>query len=151
LENALMLAGQPVKRGTMAHDHDVYMTLTDTAAQQYDAAGIALYAGWLEELAQRDQHRLYLAIALRARGIAHRLAGEPDKAEPLLRRALERFQEMGTRWQSGRTLTELGEVERARQNVLQARDYFARAVAEFEAVGALPAASRVRVALEETA
>ena len=144
-----MLAGQPVKRGTMAHDHDVYMALTDSAAQQYDADGIALYVPWLEELAGRDQHKLYRAIALRARGVAERLAGDFDKAEKYLERALEIFHALGTRWQSGRTLVELGEVERARHHLDQAREYFARAAREFESLSATPDALRVRAALQQ--
>lgn len=144
-----MLSGQPVKRGTMAHDHDVYMALTDTAAQQYDAAAIALYAPRLEEVAQRDNHKSYLAIALRARGVAQRLASNYDDAENFLLRALEIFDALGTRWQSGRTCVELGELERAQQKVDRARDYFARAVNEFDTLGATPDAERVRAALAE--
>lgn len=143
-----MLAGQPVKRGTMAHDHDVYMALTDTAAQQYDAAGIELYVQLLEELAQRDNHKLYLAIALRARGVAQRLNANYDDAENFLLRALDMFDLLGTRWQSARTLTELGETERARQKVERARDYFARAEQEFAALGAEPDAERIHALLE---
>lgn len=146
-----MLAGQPVKRGTMAHDHDVYMTLTDAAAQQYDVAGIELYVPWLEELAQRDNHQLYLGIAQRARGIAHRLAENYGEAEKCLRRALEIFDALGTRWQSGRTLVELGELERAQHNAAGARDYFVRALNEFDALRAAPDAARVRAVLEEVA
>jgi hypothetical protein len=146
-----MLAGQPVKRGTMAHDHDVYMALADSAAQQYDAAGIALYASRLEDLAERDHHNLYLAIALRARGVGQRLAGEPEQAATLLHRALTLFDEMGTRWQVGRTLLELGEVALAAQDLTRAREYFGRAVNEFEALGAAPDAARVRAALEQVA
>ena len=151
LENALLLSGQPVKRGTMAHDHDVYMMLTDTAAQQYDAAAIELYVPRLEELAQRDNHKMYLAIAQRARGIAQRLAQNYGAAENSLLRALETFDAMGAHWQSGRTLSELGELERARSNTERAREYFARAADEFETLGAAPDAERARAALEEAA
>ncbi len=144
-----MLAGQPVKRGTMAHDHDVYMALTDAAAQQYDASAIELYAPWLEELAQRDNHKLYLGVAFRARGIAQRLAQNYDDAADSLRRAFEIFETMETRWQSGRTLVELGEMERAQQHADAARDYFARALDAFDALGAAPDAERVRARLEQ--
>ena len=34
LETALDKSGQPVKRGTMAHDHHVYMLLTESAASK---------------------------------------------------------------------------------------------------------------------
>ena len=144
-----MLAGQPVKRGTMAHDHDVYMTLTDSAAQEYDAAAIELYAPRLEELATRDNHKLYLGILYRAQGIAKRLEGNFDDAAELFPRALEIFHALGTRWQSGRTLVELGELERTRHNPNAARNYFERAVNEFDALRAAPDASRARGALEE--
>lgn len=146
-----MLAGQPVKRGTMAHDHDVYMALTDAAAQQYDAAAIELYVPRLEELAQRDHHKSYLGIALRARGTARRLNANYDEAAGFLLRALEIFDALGARWQIGRTLFELGEMERAQHNMPIAHDYFGRALDEFDALGAMPDAARVRMALENVA
>lgn len=146
-----MLAGQPVKRGTMAHDHDVYMALTDTAVQQYDAAAIELYTPLLQELAQRDNHKLYLAIALRARGVAQRLNANYDNADQFLLHALDLFDALGTRWQSARTLAELGKTERAQHMVERARDYFVRAVDEFDRLGATPDAARVRATLEEIA
>lgn len=143
------MGGQPVKRGTMAHDHDVYMALTDTAAQQYDADAIELYALRLEELALRDNHLFYLGILYRARGIAQRLAANPAQAQEWLRRALEIFDAMGARWQSGRTLVELGKMEQARNNAGDAREYFARALGEFEGLRAAPDAERVRALLQE--
>jgi hypothetical protein len=51
LEQALDLSGQPVKRGTMAHKHIVYMMLADSAAQLRDEAGLMKYALLLEKLA----------------------------------------------------------------------------------------------------
>src|SRR6187397_2293875 len=103
LENALVLAGQPVKRGTMAHDHDMYMMLTDSAAQQYDRAALERYTPALKALAKRDNHKLYLAVAHRAYGISTYLAGDYEQSETDLQRALELFGELGTRWQRGRT------------------------------------------------
>ena len=149
LENALMLSGQPVKRGTMAHDHDVYMALTDSAAQQYDLAALELYTPWLQELAERDNHKLYRAVALRARGVAKRLGGEYEYAENELKQAHELFRELGTRWQDGRTLVELARLERVRQNIDMTRDYLTGALAEFNALGAVPDAGRVRSMLAE--
>ena len=64
----------------------------------------------LEKLASRDNHRLYLAIAHRALGVGHRLAGEHAAAETRLKQALELFTKLGARWQIGRTLFELGEL-----------------------------------------
>jgi tetratricopeptide (TPR) repeat protein len=144
---ALELSGQPVKRGTMAHDHDVYMVLTDTAVLQRDAASLRAYTPRLEELATRDGHRLYLAIAHRAWGVTHRLSGEYVEAHARLERAMALFAELGTRWQIGRTLFELGELERARSDGPKARENFERALAEFEALKAEPDAGRVRAAL----
>lgn len=151
LENALMLSGQPVKRGTMAHDHDVYMVLTDCAAQQYDAVALDLYTPRLYELATRDNHKLYLAIAHRARAVRQRLSGKYSEAEEELTSALALFTELGTRWQAGRTLLELGELERARYNMDAARAFLVRAKVEFEALGAQPDAARVRDLLSEVA
>lgn len=148
IETALERPGQPVKRGTMAHDHDMYMGLTDTAAQARDVDALRQYAPRLEELATRDNHILYLAIANRAWGVAHRLAGEYSEAESRLDNALALFSEPGTRWQIGRTLAELAELELARQNVAEARGYFTRALEEFQALRAEPDAARTQAALE---
>ena len=132
----------------MAHEHDTYAVLADTAVLQRDADALRQYTPRLEELAARDNHQLYLAIAHRAWGVAHRLAGEHAAAEARLKQALELFEEMGTRWQIGRTLAELGELAIARSNSEEARDYFSRALAAFEAMQAMPDMERTREALE---
>jgi tetratricopeptide (TPR) repeat protein len=150
MEQALELSGQPVKRGTMAHDHDVYMVLADNAVLLRDAAALGAYTPRLEELATRDGHRLYLAIAHRAAGVAHRLAGEHAQAQARLDQAMALFGELGTRWQMGRTLFELGELELARSDKAKARGNFERALAEFEAMQAEPDAQRTRAALANT-
>ncbi len=146
-ENAVKLAGQPVKRGTMAHDHDMYMTLADDAAQLRDLETLRKFAPRLEELATRDGHRLYLAIAHRAQGVAHHLAGEHAKAESRLNQAMGLFDELGTHWQIARTLFDLGELEAAQSKKLKARDYFSQALAAFEAIKASPHVERTRDAL----
>jgi tetratricopeptide (TPR) repeat protein len=148
VEAALETAGQPVNAGTMAHDHDVYMTLADTAMQQRDAAALRQYTPRLEELAVRDGHKLYLPIAHRAWGVAHRLAGEHAKAEERLKKALELFSELDTRWQIGRTLAEMGELAQARSNAAAAREYFSQALVVFEALMALPDVERTQAALK---
>lgn len=132
----------------MAHEHDVYTMLADVAAQQRDEAALREYTPRAEELAARDAHKLYLAIAHRARGVASRLAGAHDEAEAQLNQALEMFQQMGTRWQAGRTLAEMGELTLARSNAGAARDYFSQALAAFEALRAAPDVERTRMALE---
>ena len=139
-------AGQPVNFGTMAHDHDIYMTLADTAAELRDADAIHEYALHLEKLAGRDDHRLYLAIAQRALGVGHRLAGEHTAAETRLRQALGGFTRLGARWQIGRTLFELGEVNLTHSRQ-KAREYYSQALGSFEEIHAVPNAEQTRVAL----
>jgi len=146
LENAIETAGQPVNFGTMAHDHEVYMMLADTAAELRDASAVHKYAPQLERLASRDNHRLYLAIAYRAFGVGHRLAGENSAAETRLKDALGIFTELGTRWQIGRTLFELGELNLA-DSRMKAREYYSQALGSFEEIQAEPNAERTRLAL----
>jgi len=148
MEAAIETAGQPVLGGTMAHDHEMYLTLADTAVQQRDAAALWEYAPRLEELARRDGHKLYLAIAHRAWGVAHRLASEHAEAETRLNQALELFKELETGWQIGRTLAELGEVALARSDSEAARNYFSQALAAFGSLKAVPDLERTREALE---
>ena len=131
----------PLKWGTNPHDHDLYAILADTAARQRDLAAIQKYAPLAEELAMRDDHKLYRAIAHRALAVAHCIAGEYPEAETRLNHALELFQPLGTRWQIGRTLIEFGELERMRHNNRVAHDYFSRALTEFEAMRAAPDAA----------
>ena len=147
MKAGLERAGQPVKRGSMAHDHELYMTLTDTAAQTRDLLGLQEYTPKLEELARRDGHTLYLGIAERAHGVAHRLTGDYDSAYTHFQRAVELFTELGTRWQLARTLSELGELAMARGNVDAARENYARALEHFETLGALPDVERTRALL----
>jgi len=128
-------------------DHDIYATLVDTAVLQRDAAGIRQYAPLAEELAARYGHTLYQAIAHRAWGVAHRLAGEFDAAEARLAQALALFTSLNTRWQMGRTLYELGELA-AQSDTTQAYDYYGRALAAFEAMRAAPDAARTLAALD---
>ena len=129
-------------------DHDIYATLVDTAALQRDEAGIRQYAPQAEELAVRYGHTLYQAIVHRAWGVAHRLAGEHAEAEAQLNQALDLFKGLGTRWQIGRTLFELGELARARGETVGARDHFVKALEMFEAMKAAPDAARTRAVLD---
>jgi len=134
--------------GEWLGDHDQYTTLVDVATMQRDEAAIRQYAPRAEALANSLGHRLYQAIAHRAWGVAHRLAGEYDNAQARLDQALETFNEMGTRWQAGRTLFELGELAVARQQPVEARDYFSRALVDFDYMRARPDSDRTRAALE---
>lgn len=129
-------------------DHDIHATLVDVAVLQRDEAGIRQYAPQAEELATRYSHTLYQAIAHRAWGVAHRLAGENPEAEARLSQALDLFSGLNTRWQMGRTLFELGELAQARSDIGKARDYFTRAQSAFEEMHAEPDAARTLAALE---
>lgn len=130
----------------MAHDHEIYMTLADTAVEVRDVDALRKYAPPLENLASRDNHRLYLAIAHRALGVEHRLAGEHALAETRLRQALELFTRLGTRWQIGRTLFELAELNLPHSRP-KAREYYSQALGAFEEIDAAPNAERARQAL----
>jgi tetratricopeptide (TPR) repeat protein len=132
----------------MAHEHIVYMMMADSAARAGDEAAIRSYAPALEDLARRDEHRPYLAIAHRAWGVAHRLAGEYDAAETRLKQAMEIFTGLEFNWQLGRTLFEIAELERARSHPEAAREYASQALAAFEALQARPDADRARTMLE---
>ena len=47
----------------MAHDHVMYMMLADTALELRDQDRLRKYGTLLLELARRDDHQLYTAIA----------------------------------------------------------------------------------------
>jgi len=125
-------------------DHVLYAMLVDAAAQQRAAAALEQYAPLAEELAARYDHKLYQAIAHRAWGVTHQLAGRTVEAEVRLKRALALFETLDTRWQIGRTLFELGELALSRTENKAAREHFSRALAAFEEIGALPDATRSR-------
>lgn len=133
----------------MAHEHAVYMTLVEAAGLTADEAALRQYAPRLEELARRDGHQPYLAIAHRGWGVAHRLAGEHAEAEARLNEALEVFQGLQAAWQVGRTLRELAELDLARSDGAAARQHLGQALSAFEAMGAIPDAERTRRALAE--
>ncbi len=132
----------------MAHDHEIYMTLADTAVELRDANALLRYAPHLEELADRDKHKLYLAIAQRALGVAYRLGGRHTEARTRLKQALDLFTKLGARWQMGRTLFELGEWNLTQpEKKVQAREYFSLALSLFEEIQAVPNAERTRAVL----
>lgn len=147
LSTVLELPGQPVKRGTMAHQHIVYMMLTDSAAQAEDLGRLQLYAPKLEELAIRDDHQPYLAITHRSIGVAHRLAGEHIEAVTRLNQAMEIFTALDMGWQIGRTYFEMGEVARSLSEVERAKGYYNQALAVFEKMKATPYLERTRASL----
>ena len=136
------------KSAAWVGEHDLYAMLADAAAQQRDEAALRQYAPLAEEAAARYDHKLYQAVAHRAWGVAHRLAGAHAEAEARLSQALQLFRGLGTRWQIGRTLFELGKLARARGDSAGAREHFLRALTAFQELGAAPDAARARAALE---
>ena len=132
------------KTAAWVGEHDLYALLADVAAQQRDESALQKYAPLAEEFASHYDHKLYQAIAHRAFGVAHRLAGQYPEAEIRLNRALELFQKLETHWQIGRTFTELGEVARSRAENTAAREHFSHALSAFEVISALPDAVRTR-------
>lgn len=128
----------------MAHEHIIFMMLADGAAQARDLQGITRYAPRLEDLAERDEHRPYLAIAKRSLGVAQRLEGELEAAGASLEGALEIFNDLESTWQAGRTLYELGELELAKGSEVAAQDYFSQALERFEGLKAKPNIEQTR-------
>ena len=133
----------------MAHEHIVYMMLVDAAARAGDEDAIRKFAPRLEELALRDDHKPYLAVAHRAWGIALRLSGEYKEAEARLEKALAIFEELESSWQIGRTQFELGAFALAQTDGAAARSYFLLAQARFEELGAQPDISRTAAVLDK--
>ena len=129
-------------------EHDLYAMLADAAVRQRNQDALQQYAPLAAETADRYGHTLYQAIAQRAWGVLHRLAGDHSEAESRLRHALEIFAGLETHWQIGRSYAELAELARARNDSSAARDYYALALTEFEELDAIPDAARTRTALE---
>lgn len=135
---------RPSKGWATFGDHDLYSLLVDAAVRHRDEVALRQYVPLAEETARRYEHKLYQAIAHRARGVLHRLAGEYVEAESKLNVALELFSNMNTHYQIGQTLFELGEIAAAQMNAPQAHDYFTRALNDFERIGAALDTIRVR-------
>lgn len=146
LEAALKLSSSA--GSASAGDHDVYAMLVDGAAQQRDPVGLQKYALLAEETARSIDHKLHLAIAYRAWGVAHTLAGEYPQAEARFKQALDIFDDYPAPWQIGRSLFEMGELARLQMKPEQASDYYSRALSAFEELHAAPYAARARTALE---
>ncbi len=130
-------------------DHSLYALLADGAARQRNVAGLIKYAQLAEETATRYDHKLYLAISHRAWGVLHRLSGDYSKAESRLNMALALFRGLGTRWQSGLTLVELGQLAAGKANNEAARTYYAEALSLFNQMGAKIDEDRARMNLAE--
>jgi len=147
VQQAIAEPGFSTPWGSLGHEHDLYALLADSAASTGETAELRHYATTAEALAEANDHALYRAIAHRAWGVAHRLAGEQRLAASRLIRALDGFEALGARWQIGRTHSELAEVALAEARPDAARDHLARALESFEALGATPDAARARARL----
>ncbi|MCC7208188.1 MAG: hypothetical protein IT323_12845 [Anaerolineae bacterium] len=126
---------------------NLYALLIDTAAQQRDLLALRQYMVPAEESALQNDHHLYIGVAYRAKGVMYRLMSDYREAELWLTKALEVFEKLQTRWQIGRTFYELGELAHLQDNTLAAYGHYSRALASFEALGAVPDAKRTRIAL----
>ena len=129
-------------------DHDLYNLLADAVASQRDEAALQKYAPLAEQFASRYDHKLYQAIAKRAQGVFHLLAGEYIEAESKLNQALDLFSSLNARYQIGRTLFELGELAAAQTNSSKAREYFTRSLEVFESMQAVIDVARAKSTLE---
>jgi hypothetical protein len=78
--------------------------------------------------------------------VAHRLAGEWAAARDGLEQALGLFESLGTRWQAGRTLFEMGELAQDQDQRARAREYYSAALRALEVMRAVPDAARARAA-----
>lgn len=125
------------------------MMLVDAAAIARDETTILKYTPLLEELAIKDSHRPYRAISHRAIGIASRLAGEYDQAEKRFLKALEIFESMGSTWQIGRTLAEMGELAARRNQNERSQEFFHGALKAFEKIQAKPDINKVIDTMEK--
>lgn len=132
----------------MAGDLDMYVMAVDAAARAQDQNRLSQYLPVAEEATARAAHKLHAAVVRRARGVAHRLAGEWDQAADQLAAAVEEFRALDTPWQIGLTLLELGEVEHSRGNTDLAGEHYSEALTAFEGLGAVPYEERARAALE---
>ncbi len=135
-------------RSAMASDPDMYVMAVEAAVRAHDSEILNKYLPLAEKTAARINHPLYQAIVSRAHGVSHRLAGKSDEAANHLAAALDEFRKLDAPWQIGRTLLELGEVERHRGNNETARGNYSEALEAFESIGAAPDADRARNALE---
>ena len=139
------------EKSFLVRNHDLYAMLADAAVQQRDPNGLLKYAPLLEKDALELDHNLYLAIANRAWGVAHRLKGDFEEAEARLGLALELFRDLDTRWQLGLTHYELGDLAAARSDPARASEHYTASLELFKGMEALPDAARTRAALASLA
>lgn len=138
LEDAFAKSNAPLKWGSMPTEPELYVLLTDSATEQRDESALREFAPILQELATRNGHKLYEAIAHRAWGVAHMLAGEYTQAQDRLEQSLTLLRAIDTRWQIGRTLYEFGELASRQDDRPSAHAYFSQALSYFEELRAAP-------------
>ena len=80
-------SGQPVNFGTMAHDHEIYMTLADTAVEMRELDALHKYAPILRNW-QTATSIDFIWPSPAGAWVAHRLADKHAEAETRLRQAL---------------------------------------------------------------
>lgn len=136
------------ERGAMASDPDMLAIGIEAAVRANDPEKLGDYLTTASASDGMAKHPLYNAITARGIGVAKKLSGNNAEAANFLHSALADFQELDTSWQIGRTLLELGEVERSLGNADQAREHFSDAVSAFESLGANPDTERARAGLE---
>lgn len=122
--------------------------LADTSAQQRDLAGLQKYAALAGQHAVQLKHTLYEGVAHRALGVMQRLLGNRGESEKELYHAVALFKGLGTRWQSGRTYLELGDLAIDGGDASTASAHYAEALKAFEEMQAKPAVEQVRKKLE---
>ncbi|MEA2575323.1 MAG: hypothetical protein QOH93_2621 [Chloroflexia bacterium] len=147
LEAAFARSNAPLKWGSMPTELELYVLLADSAAEERDESAIREFAPILEELATRNGHALYEAVAHRAWGVAHTIAGEYTQAQVRLEQSLTLLRGMDARWQIGRALCELGELAAQRGDRPSARTYFSEALAQYEELRAVPYVERTQFRL----
>ena len=138
LEEAFAKSNAPLKWGSMPTEPELYVLLADSAAEQRDESALREFAPILQELATRNGHQLYEAIAHRAWGVTHTIAGEFTQAQTRLEQSLTLLRTIDTRWQIGRTLYELGDLAARHDDMSSALSYFSQALVHFEELRAAP-------------
>ncbi len=128
-------------------DHEILVMMADTAAIQRDQEALAITAERANSISRKLGHRLYHAISLRALGTLDWLKGNYAEAGPYFFEALEIFEKLETRWQAGRTCSDLAGLFAAQGSKREAAEYYRRAIGEFEAMRAKPSVERAKEAL----
>ena len=144
LDAAFTRSNAPLKWGSMPTEPELYVLITDSAADRRDESAVREFAPILQELASQSGHKLYEAVAHRAWGVAHAIAGEYTQAQARLEQTLILLNPIDTRWQIGRTLFELGDLALRQDDLDSARTYFSQALAHFEELRATPYIERTR-------